>query len=60
MKHDHTLTCLFTLQMLSSILFAAVGVMGSGYSVVISAVSINHGPKCILADETWGTPFSNG
>ncbi|XP_008332744.1 transmembrane 4 L6 family member 4 isoform X2 [Cynoglossus semilaevis] len=46
--------------MLSSILFAAVGVMGSGYSVVISAVSINHGPKCILADETWGTPFSNG
>lgn len=60
MKHGHTLTCLFTLQMLSSILFAAVGVMGSGYSVVISAVSINHGPKCILADETWGTPFSNG
>lgn len=34
--------------MLSSILFAAVGVLGAGYSVIVSAVAINHGPKCIL------------
>uniref|UniRef100_A0A672IB98 Transmembrane 4 L6 family member 4-like n=1 Tax=Salarias fasciatus TaxID=181472 RepID=A0A672IB98_SALFA len=33
--------------MLSSILFAAVGVFGAGYSVIISAVAINNGPKSI-------------
>ncbi|XP_076581932.1 transmembrane 4 L6 family member 4 [Chaetodon auriga] len=50
--------------MLSSILFAAVGVMGAGYSVIVSAVAINHGPQCVLSrndtDKMWGTPFSNG
>lgn len=34
--------------MLSSILFAAVGVLGAGYSVIVSAVAINHGPKCLM------------
>lgn len=50
--------------MLSSILFAAVGVLGAGYSVVVSAVAINHGPECVISiygtNKTWDTPFSNG
>nr|XP_020472720.1 transmembrane 4 L6 family member 4 [Monopterus albus] len=49
--------------MLSSILFAAVGVLGAGYSVIVSAVAINSGPKCLFytnGTETWGQPFSNG
>ncbi|XP_068174667.1 transmembrane 4 L6 family member 4 isoform X1 [Antennarius striatus] len=50
--------------MLSSILFAAVGVLGSGYSVIVSAVAINHGPQCVvfrnLTYEGWGYPFANG
>lgn len=50
--------------MLSSILFAAVGVVGAGYSVIVSAVAINHGPKCVVSingtDKQWNTPFSDG
>ncbi|CAH2246876.1 transmembrane 4 L6 family member 4 [Pelobates cultripes] len=30
----------------SSIIFAAVGFVGAGYSFIISAVAINKGPKC--------------
>ncbi|XP_053565966.1 transmembrane 4 L6 family member 4 [Bombina bombina] len=47
--------------MFSSILFAAVGFVGSGYSFVISAVGINKGPKCdVLGNDTWIYPFENG
>ncbi|XP_029939292.1 transmembrane 4 L6 family member 4-like [Salarias fasciatus] len=46
--------------MLSSILFAAVGVFGAGYSVIISAVAINNGPKCQTNSTTWEYPFSDG
>ncbi|KAF6715518.1 Transmembrane 4 L6 family member 4 [Oryzias melastigma] len=50
--------------MLSSILFAAVGVLGAGYSVIVSAVAINQGPLCFYDSETngtiWGYPFSEG
>ncbi|XP_071397570.1 transmembrane 4 L6 family member 4 [Centroberyx affinis] len=49
--------------MLSSILFAGVGVMGAGYSVVVSAVAINHGPQCLTKNGTvmkWTYPFSEG
>lgn len=50
--------------MLSSILFAGVGVLGAGYSVIISAVAINHGPKCMVSKNgtytEWSVPFSNG
>ncbi|XP_053178421.1 transmembrane 4 L6 family member 4 [Scomber japonicus] len=45
--------------MLSSILFAAVGVVGAGYSVIISSVAINHGPKCLNGTE-WVYPFNEG
>ncbi|KAF3690619.1 Transmembrane 4 L6 family member 4 [Channa argus] len=50
--------------MLSSILFAAVGVIGAGYSVIVSAVAINHGPQCKVSNgdpmKGWDYPFSDG
>ncbi|XP_029905682.1 transmembrane 4 L6 family member 4 [Myripristis murdjan] len=50
--------------MLSSILFAGVGVLGAGYSVIVSAVAINHGPLCFAqindTAEAWTYPFSDG
>lgn len=50
--------------MLSSILFAGVGVLGAGYSFIISVVAINHGPKCLVfkndTHSEWSVPFSNG
>ncbi|XP_015248805.1 transmembrane 4 L6 family member 4 [Cyprinodon tularosa] len=49
--------------MLSSILFAAVGVLGAGYSVVVSAVAINRGPMCLNStypDAAGTYPFENG
>ncbi|KAF7653162.1 hypothetical protein LDENG_00086710 [Lucifuga dentata] len=50
--------------MLSSTLFAGVGVLGAGYSVIVSAVAINRGPKCwAVVNDTykhWTYPFSNG
>lgn len=50
--------------MLSSILFAGVGVLGAGYSLIISAVAINRGPKCVVSQNSsqteWSVPFSNG
>lgn len=45
--------------MFSSILFAAVGVMGAGYSVIVSSLALNHGPQCETS-EGWRTPFSDG
>ncbi|XP_027883695.1 transmembrane 4 L6 family member 4 [Xiphophorus couchianus] len=52
--------------MLSSILFAAVGALGAGYSVVVSCVAINKGPLCFVVDPVdvnqteWKYPFDNG
>ncbi|XP_023284454.1 transmembrane 4 L6 family member 4-like isoform X1 [Seriola lalandi dorsalis] len=49
--------------MLSSLLFAAVGVLGGGYSVIISVLAINYGPRCLVViegTEQWGTPFLDG
>lgn len=49
--------------MLGSILFAAIGVLGAGYSVVVSAVALNHGPKCLVytnGTSEWTTPFTDG
>ncbi|XP_076010670.1 transmembrane 4 L6 family member 4 [Genypterus blacodes] len=49
--------------MLSSILFAGVGVLGAGYSVIVSAVAINRGPLCLVSINNtveWMHPFSNG
>lgn len=50
--------------MLSSILFAAVGVLGAGYSVIVSSVALNHGPECVVNNnvtpKVWVQPFSDG
>ncbi|XP_066565665.1 transmembrane 4 L6 family member 4 [Amia ocellicauda] len=46
--------------MFTSIIFAAVGVVGAGYSFIVSAVAINHGPKCKTTDGNWTYPFNNG
>ncbi|CAN9500895.1 unnamed protein product [Ophioblennius macclurei] len=47
--------------MLSSILFAAIGVFGAGYSVVTSAVAINKGPKCFVnGQNSTEYPFLDG
>ncbi|XP_069474470.1 transmembrane 4 L6 family member 4 [Ambystoma mexicanum] len=46
--------------MFSSILFAAIGFLGAGYCFVVSAVAINKGPKCEVANGTLAYPFSNG
>ncbi|XP_061681275.1 transmembrane 4 L6 family member 4 [Syngnathoides biaculeatus] len=49
--------------MLSSIMFAAVGLVGAGYSVVVSAVAINNGPKCLTevnSTSVWTYPFTDG
>uniref|UniRef100_A0A8C3WYI0 Transmembrane 4 L six family member 4 n=1 Tax=Catagonus wagneri TaxID=51154 RepID=A0A8C3WYI0_9CETA len=47
--------------MFTSTIFAVVGFLGAGYSFIISAVSINKGPKCLIAsNSTWGYPFRDG
>lgn len=46
--------------MFGSIIFAAVGVLGAGYSVIVSGVAINHGPKCFINDVNVTYPFENG
>lgn len=51
--------------MLSSILFAAVGFVGAGYSVIVSIVAINNGPKCkftikAINSTIWDYPFIDG
>ncbi|XP_026053551.1 transmembrane 4 L6 family member 4 [Carassius auratus] len=53
--------------MFSSILFAAAGAVGAAYSVIVSCVAINHGPKCFTnqingtVDATNATyPFVDG
>ncbi|XP_012861582.2 transmembrane 4 L6 family member 4 [Echinops telfairi] len=47
--------------MFTSTIFAAIGVLGAGYSFIVSALSINKGPKCLMkTNGTWGYPFVNG
>ncbi|KFP29522.1 Transmembrane 4 L6 family member 4, partial [Colius striatus] len=45
--------------MFSSIIFAAVGVLGAGYCFVLSAVALSRGPKCNTGTE-WTYPFYDG
>jgi hypothetical protein len=47
-------------QMFTSTIFAVIGFLGAGYSFVISAVSINKGPKCLTSNSTWSYPFQSG
>ncbi|XP_072516174.1 transmembrane 4 L6 family member 4 [Salminus brasiliensis] len=48
--------------MFFSIIFAGVGLLGAGYSFIVSAVAINHGPKCVTAisNGTYVYPFVEG
>uniref|UniRef100_A0A8P0SQX0 Transmembrane 4 L six family member 4 n=2 Tax=Canis lupus familiaris TaxID=9615 RepID=A0A8P0SQX0_CANLF len=46
--------------MFTSTIFAVIGFLGAGYSFVISAISINRGPKCLMDNSTWGYPFHDG
>ncbi|XP_024064348.1 transmembrane 4 L6 family member 4 [Terrapene carolina triunguis] len=45
--------------MFTSIIFAAVGLLGAGYCFVVSAVALNRGPKCNNGIN-WNYPFENG
>uniref|UniRef100_A0A8C3SZ78 Transmembrane 4 L six family member 4 n=1 Tax=Chelydra serpentina TaxID=8475 RepID=A0A8C3SZ78_CHESE len=45
--------------MFTSIIFAAVGLLGAGYCFVVSAVALNRGPKCNNGNN-WNYPFENG
>ncbi|KAM6122123.1 transmembrane 4 L6 family member 4 [Pterocles gutturalis] len=45
--------------MFSSIIFAAVGVLGAGYCFAVSAVALHKGPKCYTGTE-WTYPFQDG
>lgn len=51
---------LLLFQMFTSTIFAVIGFLGAGYSFVISAISINRGPKCLMDNSTWGYPFHEG
>ncbi|KAM8953527.1 transmembrane 4 L6 family member 4-like isoform 2-T2 [Pelodytes ibericus] len=46
--------------MFSSILFAAVGFVGAGYSFIISIVGIHNGPKCDVGNGNWTYAFNDG
>ncbi|NXD93337.1 T4S4 protein, partial [Chaetorhynchus papuensis] len=45
--------------MFSSIIFAAVGLLGAVYCFILSAVALNKGPKCNTGNE-WIYPFQDG
>ncbi|XP_031431428.1 transmembrane 4 L6 family member 4 [Clupea harengus] len=46
--------------MFTSIIFAAIGVVGAGYSCIISAVAIHRGPRCFNTAGAWTYPFLDG
>lgn len=58
--------CGFSLQMFSSILFAAIGFAGAAYNFIISAVALNKGPICYLGQpadaesDGWGYDTNAG
>lgn len=47
------------LQMFLSIAFAAVGVAGSLYSLIVAGVALRNGPYCKTL-LVWEAPFLNG
>uniref|UniRef100_A0A8C5M2C0 Transmembrane 4 L6 family member 4 n=1 Tax=Leptobrachium leishanense TaxID=445787 RepID=A0A8C5M2C0_9ANUR len=46
--------------MFSSLLFAAVGFVGAGYSFIIAIVGIHKGPKCDVGTGNWTYAFHDG
>uniref|UniRef100_A0A4W5KHL2 Transmembrane 4 L six family member 4 n=1 Tax=Hucho hucho TaxID=62062 RepID=A0A4W5KHL2_9TELE len=51
--------CFSSPQMFTSIIFAAVGVLGAGYSFIVSAVAIHKGPKCLYMNGTTESDYLN-
>uniref|UniRef100_A0A8C4W9C1 Transmembrane 4 L six family member 1 n=1 Tax=Gopherus evgoodei TaxID=1825980 RepID=A0A8C4W9C1_9SAUR len=52
--------CCHALGMLSSVLAAIIGILGSGYCFIISALGLSHGPYCLSAvEQNWVYPFTN-
>ncbi|XP_070839580.1 transmembrane 4 L6 family member 5 [Chaetodon trifascialis] len=45
--------------MFLSIAFAAVGVLGGLYSLIVAALGLQNGPYCKVVGLTWMTPFKN-
>ncbi|XP_062988191.1 transmembrane 4 L6 family member 4 [Elgaria multicarinata webbii] len=48
--------------MFSSIIFAAVGILGAAYNIVVASLGVHKGPKCLTYEEnnTWSYPFNHG
>ncbi|XP_010085844.1 PREDICTED: transmembrane 4 L6 family member 1 [Pterocles gutturalis] len=54
--HEH---CGKGCAMLSSVLAAVVGILGSGYCIIISALGLSHGPYCFThLERNWIYPFT--
>ncbi|KAM9697072.1 transmembrane 4 L6 family member 1 isoform 1-T1 [Dama dama] len=45
--------------MLSSILAALLGIAGSGYCVIVAALGLEEGPRCMDASGQWNYTFAN-
>lgn len=45
--------------MLSSVLAALVGIVGSGYCVIVAALGLAEGPLCLNTHGTWNYTFAN-
>ncbi|KAJ7986638.1 hypothetical protein DPEC_G00341960 [Dallia pectoralis] len=49
--------------MFTSMIFAALGLLGAGYSFIVSAVAVHNGPRCLFNNGTtpmWTSPFNDG
>lgn len=45
--------------MLSSILAALIGIGGSGYCVIVAALALEEGPRCMDASGQWNYTFAS-
>ncbi|KAG8537219.1 hypothetical protein GDO81_024892 [Engystomops pustulosus] len=43
--------------MFLSILFAAIGLVGSGYGFIVAIFAMIRGPTCLTLSGAWGRPF---
>lgn len=59
-----TPVCVCSMQMFLSIGFAAAGVVGGLYSLIVAALGLANGPMCLWSNTNnpileWGIPFAN-
>lgn len=45
--------------MFSSVLAALIGIAGSGYCVIVAALGLAEGPRCLDASGQWNYTFAN-